>query len=160
MLQNFGGFQSVLDLYPKTLEDFRACKSVVEVIAKNIQHEHVSPIEVSPTSHEISCKLVLPGTANALAAAYHFTLHKQNVENHAGFKDFTPSRLFIYYNERYMEGSVDRDAGAMLRDGIKCMEKLGVCPEVTWKYLGVGIFENSMSWGLTHGFKRNENLPY
>ena len=35
-----------------------------------------------------------------------------------------------------MEGSVDRDAGAMLRDGIKCMEKLGVCPEATWKYLG------------------------
>jgi len=73
-------------------------------------------------------------TANALAAAYHFTLHKQNVEDHADFKDFTPSRLFIYYNERYMEGSVDRDAGAMLRDGIKCMEKLGVCPETTWKY--------------------------
>lgn len=39
-------------------------------------------------------------TANALAAAYHFTLHKQNVENDAQFKDFTPSRLFIYYNER------------------------------------------------------------
>lgn len=42
-------------------------------------------------------------TANALAAAYHFTLHKQNVENHADFKDFTPSRLFIYYNERCWE---------------------------------------------------------
>ena len=25
---------------------------------------------------------------------------RQNVENHADFKDFTPSRLFIYYNER------------------------------------------------------------
>ena len=37
---------------------------------------------------------------------------------------------------RYMEGSVDRDAGAMIRDGIKCMEKLGVCPEAVWKCLG------------------------
>eukprot|EP00438_Fugacium_kawagutii_P034577 Skav211773 [mRNA] locus=scaffold6791:2856:6586:- [translate_table: standard] len=81
-------------------------------------------------------------TANALAAAFHFTLHKQNVpvfhcakvENHADFVDFTPSRLFIYYNERYVEGSVDRDAGAMIRDGIKVMEKLGVCPEKVWKY--------------------------
>ena len=73
-------------------------------------------------------------TANALAAAYHFTMHKQNVEGHADFADFTPSRLFIYYNERYVEGSVDRDAGAMLRDGIKVMEKLGVCPESKWKY--------------------------
>ena len=35
-----------------------------------------------------------------------------------------------------MEGSVDRDAGAMIRDGIKCMEKLGVCPEAVWKCLG------------------------
>ena len=49
-----------------------------------------------------------------------------------------------------MEGSVDRDAGAMLRDGIKCMEKLGVCPEATWKYLGFWISENSMSLGKWH----------
>jgi len=73
-------------------------------------------------------------TANALAAAFHFALHKQMVENNADFADFTPSRLFIYYNERYVEGSVDRDAGAMIRDGIKVMEKLGVCPEKLWKY--------------------------
>eukprot|EP00437_Effrenium_voratum_P006895 CAMPEP_0181421272 /NCGR_PEP_ID=MMETSP1110-20121109/13015_1 /TAXON_ID=174948 /ORGANISM="Symbiodinium sp., Strain CCMP421" /LENGTH=306 /DNA_ID=CAMNT_0023544337 /DNA_START=42 /DNA_END=962 /DNA_ORIENTATION=- len=73
-------------------------------------------------------------TANALAAAFHFSLHKQTVEDHADFKDFTPSRLFIYYNERYVEGSVDRDAGAMLRDGIQVMERLGVCPEKVWHY--------------------------
>eukprot|EP00438_Fugacium_kawagutii_P014357 Skav227969 [mRNA] locus=scaffold5474:32072:32980:+ [translate_table: standard] len=73
-------------------------------------------------------------TANALAAAFHFTLHKMTVEGHPEFKDFTPSRLYIYYNERYVEGSVDRDAGAMIRDGIKVMEKLGVCPESMWKY--------------------------
>ena len=29
---------------------------------------------------------------------------------------------------RYVEGSVDKDAGAMIRDGIKVMEKMGVCP--------------------------------
>ena len=58
----------------------------------------------------------------------------RTVEGHPDFKDFTPSRLFIYYNERYVEHSVDRDAGAMLRDGIKVMEKLGVCPETLWKY--------------------------
>lgn len=73
-------------------------------------------------------------TANALAASFHFTLHKENVENHADLKDFTPSRLFIYYNERYVEGSVDQDAGAMLRDGVKVMAKMGVCPESMWKY--------------------------
>ena len=35
---------------------------------------------------------------------------------------------------RYVEGSVDKDAGAMIRDGIKVMEKMGVCPEKIWKY--------------------------
>ena len=73
-------------------------------------------------------------TANALAAAFHFTLHKMTVENHKDFADFTPSRLFIYYNERLVEGSVNQDAGAMLRDGIKVMSKVGVCPESVWKY--------------------------
>ncbi|OLQ08590.1 putative peptidase C1-like protein [Symbiodinium microadriaticum] len=73
-------------------------------------------------------------TANALAAAFHFTLHKMTVENHKDFADFTPSRLFIYYNERLVEGSVNQDAGAMLRDGIKTMSKVGVCPESVWKY--------------------------
>ena len=45
-----------------------------------------------------------------------------------------------------MEGSVDRDAGASLRDGIKCMEKLGVCPEAVWKSLGRWI-----AWDGTGG---------
>ncbi|CAE7671274.1 unnamed protein product [Symbiodinium necroappetens] len=66
-------------------------------------------------------------TANALAAAFHFTLHKMEVENGKDFADFTPSRLFIYYNERLVEGSVNQDAGAMIRDGIKVMAKVGVC---------------------------------
>ncbi|OLQ08587.1 putative peptidase C1-like protein [Symbiodinium microadriaticum] len=73
-------------------------------------------------------------TANALAAAFHFTLHKMEVENGKDFADFTPSRLFIYYNERLVEGSVNQDAGAMIRDGIKTMSKVGVCPESVWKY--------------------------
>ena len=57
-----------------------------------------------------------------------------NTELRQDFADFTPSRLFIYYNERLMEGSVGQDAGAMIRDGIKTMSKVGVCPESVWKY--------------------------
>ena len=63
-------------------------------------------------------------TANAIAAALEFNQKKQ------GFKDmFTPSRLFIYYNERVMEGTVKEDSGAMIRDGIKSVSKQGACPE-------------------------------
>jgi hypothetical protein len=30
-----------------------------------------------------------------------------------------PSRLFIYYNERAIEGTVNSDCGSQIRDGIK-----------------------------------------
>ena len=40
-----------------------------------------------------------------------------------------PSRLFIYYNERAVEGTIESDSGAMIRDGIKSVAKLGVCDE-------------------------------
>jgi len=67
-------------------------------------------------------------TANALGAAFQFEEIKQKRDN------FVPSRLFIYYNERVIEGTVNEDAGAMIRDGIKTMVKDGVCPEKMWKY--------------------------
>jgi len=48
---------------------------------------------------------------------------------------FVPSRLFIYYNERDIEGSIDSDSGAMIRDGIKSVAKQGACPEALWPYV-------------------------
>src|SRR5208283_5868600 len=52
-------------------------------------------------------------TANAIAAAIEFDRIKEKLP------DFMPSRLFIYYDERAMEGTVDSDNGAQIRDGIK-----------------------------------------
>ena len=51
-----------------------------------------------------------------------------------GLQAFTPSRLFIYYNERSIEGRVPFDAGAFLRDGIKSVASEGDCPETLWTY--------------------------
>lgn len=45
------------------------------------------------------------------------------------------SRLFIYYNERLIEGTVDYDSGASLRDGIKTLKNDGACHESTWPYV-------------------------
>src|SRR5919202_1725560 len=67
-------------------------------------------------------------TANAIAAAFEFDLLKQ------GFTDFVPSRLFVYYNERVIEGTVSCDSGAMIRDGIKSVAEQGVCDEASWPY--------------------------
>jgi C1A family cysteine protease len=69
-------------------------------------------------------------TANAIAAAHQFDQLKQKKP-----KAFTPSRLFIYYNERVMEGTVREDSGAMIRDGIKSLVKQGAAPESTWPYI-------------------------
>jgi C1A family cysteine protease len=44
------------------------------------------------------------------------------------------SRLFIYYDERVIEGTVDQDSGAMIRDGIKTLADQGVCAEALWPY--------------------------
>jgi C1A family cysteine protease len=45
------------------------------------------------------------------------------------------SRLFIYYDERVIENTVNSDSGAMLRDGMKTLAKQGVCAEKTWPYI-------------------------
>ncbi len=68
-------------------------------------------------------------TANALAGALEFLELKDKVQ----FVDL--SRLFIYYNERVIEHTVNSDSGAMLRDGIKTLAKQGVCPEPMWPYV-------------------------
>jgi len=68
-------------------------------------------------------------TANAIGAAFEFELMKQNK-----VKDFMPSRLFIYYNERVIEHTVNIDNGAEIRDGIKSVNKQGVCPETMLPY--------------------------
>ena len=67
-------------------------------------------------------------TANAIACAIQFDEMKQNLENNI------PSRLFIYYNERDIEGNIDRDTGASLRDGVKCINNIGYCNETQWPY--------------------------
>ncbi len=68
-------------------------------------------------------------TANAIAAAIEFDRMKEHRT-----PDFIPSRLFIYYNERAMEGTINADSGAQIRDGIKSVGAQGVCPETEWPY--------------------------
>src|SRR5437870_1751744 len=53
-------------------------------------------------------------TGNSIAGAIQFDRMKEKLT-----PNFVPSRLFIYYNERDMEGTVNSDAGARIRDGIK-----------------------------------------
>src|SRR5438270_10951251 len=67
-------------------------------------------------------------TAHALVGALEF------LEIKDGCKFVDLSRLFVYYNERTIEGTTLQDSGAFLRDGIKSLAKQGVCPEAEWPY--------------------------
>lgn len=67
-------------------------------------------------------------TANGIGFVFEFDMMKQHL------KPFIPSRLFLYYNERDMEGTTGYDAGANIRDGIKSLNKQGICPETEWPY--------------------------
>jgi len=73
-------------------------------------------------------------TANAIAAAMEFDDLKQGLKSVT-----TPSRLFIYYNERAMEGTPNKDAGGQIRDGIKSVSAQGACAETVWPYLKADV---------------------
>jgi len=67
--------------------------------------------------------------ANAVSTAHLFGQIKQQINY------FVPSRLFIYYNTRKIEGTVYHDAGAYIRNAIKSIAKDGACSERLWPYL-------------------------
>src|SRR5258708_20438873 len=68
-------------------------------------------------------------TANGIGGAMQFERMKQKLT-----PDFIPSRLFVYYNERVIEHTVNSDSGAMIRDGIKSVNKQGACSESICPY--------------------------
>ena len=57
-----------------------------------------------------------------------------------GLPDQPLSRLFIYYNERLMEGTVDQDSGAQLRDGAKVLATVGAPDESLWDYQDSNLY--------------------
>jgi C1A family cysteine protease len=68
-------------------------------------------------------------TANALVGALEFLI----IKDKKPYADM--SRLFVYYNERVIEHTVNQDSGAMIRDGIKTLAKQGACTEKKWPYV-------------------------
>lgn len=66
----------------------------------------------------------------AVVGAFELTVNKLYPDK---FIDL--SRLFVYYNARALEGITEEDVGAYTRDGIKAVNKWGVCSEIIWPYL-------------------------
>jgi C1A family cysteine protease len=78
-------------------------------------------------------------TANAIASGL-----KEYLLLKTGEALIRLSRLFLYYFERELEGTIDEDSGAEIRDGMKVLQKIGVCPEVLWPYV-IQIFDKKPS---------------
>jgi len=80
-------------------------------------------------------------TANGIAAAIQY----DQIKNKNKWQ-FEPSRLFIYYQERVIEGTVDSDSGAMIRDGVKACATIGACADFRWPYDVTKFTEKPSNW--------------
>lgn len=69
-------------------------------------------------------------TSQAVARALQFT----EKEMAPGKKRPVPSRLFIYWNTRSLQGNTAEDTGASLRNSIKSVATNGYCRESLWIY--------------------------
>lgn len=104
---------------------YRAIKPVIRLPAEVDLSKYCSAIENQQALG--SC------TAQALAGNLEF------LDNRPDSSYIDISRLFIYYNERALIGTVDYDSGASLRDGIKSLKNIGACREDSWPYV-IGKF--------------------
>lgn len=72
-------------------------------------------------------------TGNGVGAVLLFDAVKQGILG----KEAILSRLMIYWMERWMEGTLNEDAGAEIRDGLKVVARYGSCLESgpdSWPY--------------------------
>ena len=91
----------------------------------------IPPVPTQPANVDLRSKMppvydmgkLGSSTANALCAAFEYI--------NPGFMG---SRLFLYYNERMLEKTIPDDVDTMLCNGVKCMQKYGVCHESEWPY--------------------------
>ena len=86
-------------------------------------------------------------TGNGWAAAAEFLRMKQ------GLSDYTPSRLFIYYNERVADNDVSQDAGAAISDGAHVVSTLGCPDETLWPYQIANFAEKPPQAAFDDGLK-------
>lgn len=96
--------------------------------------QYPTVVDLRPSDSPVEDQSALGScTANSLAGLLQFL----ELKNGQSLVDL--SRLFIYYNERAVEGTVNQDSGAQIRDGVKTLAQLGVCSENVWPY-NISVF--------------------
>jgi C1A family cysteine protease len=91
-------------------------------------------------------------TGQAIAGAIELLNNRNN-------KPTDVSRLYIYYWERYLMGTINYDSGAYIRDGIKATNKYGAPLEKYWPYV-ISRFRNRPTLTAENDGKRRKVLRY
>lgn len=124
LIEHFGGWRPQLP----DVRDFKLVRAYEESALP-------ASVDLRPMCCKIWNQLALGScTSHALAFIFEFAQRKEHPQ-----WDYMPSRLFLYYSEREIEGTIDQDAGAMLRDGAKALKAKGLPREDLWPY-DIGSF--------------------
>jgi C1A family cysteine protease len=87
-------------------------------------------VDLRPWASPVENQLHLGScVGQAVVGAYELLIKKNNSTD---FEDL--SKLFVYYNARLIEGHVDEDDGAYVRDAVKAVYTYGICAEKLWPY--------------------------
>jgi C1A family cysteine protease len=88
-------------------------------------------VDLRPWASPVEDQLHLGScVGQAVVGAYELLLNRLDKTK---FTDL--SRLFVYYNARLLDNITGEDVGAYVRDGVKAVNKYGVCSEQVWPYL-------------------------
>jgi C1A family cysteine protease len=126
---------------------YRPHSSVVNRLPASVDlRRHCPP--VYDQLHLNSC------SANAIAAALRYDEIREG-RLHVP----SPSRLFIYYNERVLAGCVGTNSPVSLRDGYRTVSKVGVCPDTMWPY-HIRRFRRAPTPGCFEAAHRHRAIAY
>ena len=106
-------------------------------------HYYAPKAQIEAIAPAVDLRPQMPRVWNQgeLGACTAFALNALVSFIHPGFEG---SKLWLYFKERLMEGTVDQDSGAQIRDGIKVLASLGVPAETLWPY-DINLFRETPS---------------
>lgn len=133
---NFQGTESKFPLKVRSVKRF-GCLPDIPDQRDNIRTfpdtiEYYQTVDLRKSGHLPTVKeqgKLGSSSAFSVLSAYIYSLRKDKL-----VEEIQLSPLFIYYNQRYIAGTIGCDSGASIRDALKVIERLGVCKEDMYPY--------------------------
>ncbi len=94
---------------------------------------------------EVELQVGFSCVANAFAGAYEYLAKRNNGESS------DVSRLYIYYNARWLEDSQDEDCGSVMYKAIEGLKEYGACSEELWPNDETMILDEPDQESYDHG---------